>query len=106
MVTINLDKERHLRLTLRGMLEFENLTGINLFKGFDLKKMKLREVTALLWACLIDEDRELKFESFIDLVDLTNINMLTDAVAEAIVQAVPDVKEESDPLAVKGSQAG
>lgn len=103
MVTVQLDKERHLRLTLRGMLEFENLTGGNLFKGFDMKTMTLKERTALLWVCLIHEDKELKYDDFIDMVDLSNINMLADAVGECINQSLPDIKEKAGPLAGKRS---
>lgn len=103
MVTVQLDKERHLRLTLRGMLEFEKVTGGSLFKGFDMKKMTLRETVALLWACLIHEDKELKFDDFIDMVDLSNMNMLVDAVAECINESLPDIKEKSRPLVKKKS---
>jgi len=101
MVTVKLDKERHLKLTLRGMLAFEDKVGVNLFRGFDLKEMTLRQKAILLWACLIDEDRELTFEAFIDMVDRSNLNALTDAVGECIIQSIPDAKESADPLAVK-----
>ena len=106
MVTVQLDKERHLRLTLRGMIEFEKLTGGSLFKGFDMKTMTLKERTALLWACLIHEDKELQYDDFIDMVDLGNINMLADAVAECITQSLPDIKESASPLAKKRSRRG
>lgn len=106
MVTVKLDKERNLRLTLRGMLEFEKLTGGNLFKGFDMKKMTLKERTALLWACLIHEDKELKYDDFIDMVDLGNINMLADAVAQCINESLPDIKERASPLAGKRPRRG
>lgn len=101
MITVKLDKERHLRLTLRGMLEFENITGISIFKGFDLKKMALKETTALLWACLIHEDKELTYDIFIDMIDLSNITQLTGAVTECINESLPDAKESAGPLAAK-----
>lgn len=103
MVTVQLDKERHLRLTLRGMLEFETRTGGNLFKGFDMKKMTLKERTALLYVCLIHEDKELTFDNFLDIVDLSNINMLADAVGECINESLPDIKEKTCPLVKKRS---
>lgn len=103
MVTVQLDKERHLRLTLRGMLEFEVRTGGNLFRGFDMAKMTLRDRTVLLYVCLIDEDKELKYDDFIDMVDLSNINMLADAVAECINESLPDIKEKQRPLVNKKS---
>jgi len=100
MVTVQLDKERHLRLTLRGMLAFEEKTGINLFQGFDISKLSLHQTTVLIWACLIHEDKKLTFDNFIDIIDLTNINKIADAVAKCIVESVPG-KEGDTPLAEK-----
>ena len=99
MITVKLDKERHLRLTLRGMLEFENITGMNIFKGLDLKKMALKDTTALLWACLIHEDKELTYDIFIDMIDLSNITKIAEAVTECINESLP--KESAGPLAGK-----
>ena len=36
MVSVTLDRERHLKLTLRGMLAYEEQTGISLLDGFNL----------------------------------------------------------------------
>ena len=104
MVKITLDKERTLKLTMRGMLSFEEKTGINLFKGFDISNMSLKELTALLWACLLNEDKELKFDDFTDMVDLSNITPLVEAVTKCIMESVPE-SEGADPLAEK-SQNG
>lgn len=106
MVIVQLDKERHLRLTLRAMLEFEERTGGNLFRGFDMKKMTLKERTTLLYVCLIHEDKELKYDDFIDMVDLSNINMLADAVAECINESLPAIKESASPLVKRRRQRG
>lgn len=106
LVTIQLDKERHLRLTLRGMLAYESLTGKSLFKGFDVKKLTMKDVTILLWACLIDEDRELRYEDFIDMVDIGDIPRLTDALSQCIVISFPDTKEGEEAPLVSGPQSG
>ena len=103
MVKITLDKERHLRLSLKGMLEYENVTGINLFKGFDIQKMTFKQVAALMWACLIHEDKELTFDNFLDIVDLSNITAMKEAVIECINESLPDIKEKTHPLAKKRS---
>ncbi len=103
MVTVKLDKERHLRLTLRGMLKFEELTGGNLFKGFDMAKMTFKERTTLLYVCLIHEDKELTFDNFIDIVDLDNIEMLADALVKCINESLPDIKGKTGPLIKKKS---
>jgi len=99
LVTVQLDKERHLRLTLRGMLAYETLTGQSLFKGFNPQKLNLREITSMLWACLIHEDKELKYDDVIDMVEIGDIPTLTKAISRCIVESFPDVKEgEEAPL--------
>jgi hypothetical protein len=99
MITINLDKERHLRLTLKGMLTYEKLTGKNLFKDFDTKQFTMEQTSALIYACLIHED-DLSYEEFLKLVDLSNIAMLSEAVSQCILESLPE-SEESRPLAGK-----
>ena len=95
MVKITLDKERTLKLTMRGMLAFEEKTNINLFKGMDIANMSLKELSTLLWVCLIHEDKELRFDDFTDLVDLTNIVELTTKVTECITESFPATEGEN-----------
>lgn len=90
LVTIKLDKERHLRLTLKGMLEFEKITGKNLLKGFDLKELTLEDTAALIWACLIHEDKELTYDDVLCMVDLSNLVIATDAVSMCLEQSLPE----------------
>ena len=101
MVTIKLDKERHLRLTLRGMLEFEKATGVNIFKGFDMSKITLEQTYRLSWACLIHEDKSLTFDKFMDIIDLKNMNKMAEAVVKCITESLPDKEDNknTDPLA-------
>ena len=91
LVTIKLDKERHLRLTLKGMLEFQKLTGKNLLKGFNFQKMTLEEVAGLLWACLIFEDKDLTFDNVLCMLDIGNLPIAMDALAQCINQSLPEV---------------
>jgi len=99
LVTIQLDKERHLRLTIRGAMGYQTLTGQNLLSGFDPTKLTLRDITALLWACLIHEDKELKYEDVIDMIEIGDIPRVTKAVSQCIVQSFPDAKGDEVPLA-------
>ena len=69
-VKLVLDKERHLRLTLRGMLAYEKESGKNLLKGFRISDLGLKDIAALLWACLLSEDKELTADEVLDLVDI------------------------------------
>ena len=100
LVTVNLDKERHLRLTLKGMLEFQKHTGKNLLKGFRLKELSLEDSAALIWACLIHEDKEIKYEDVLNMIDLHNLTSVVNAVAECINQSLPEA-EKAVPLAEK-----
>ena len=92
LVTVQLDKERHLKLTARGMLGFQTLTGKNLFGGIDLKDMEGKEFISLLWACLIHEDKELKYDDVLDMVEIGDIPGLTRAISRCIVESFPEAK--------------
>jgi len=106
LVTVKLDKERHLRLSLKGMVEFEKITGKNLLKGINLDEMTLGDMALLMWACLIHEDKELQFDDVLDMVDIGNMNEVSDGIVACITQSLPDIEEgKSRPLAKK-SRAG
>jgi len=101
MVTIKLDKERQLKLTLRGMLLFEEKTGNSLFKGFNVSKMPFKDVVTLLWVCLIHEDKELTYDQFVDMVEMSRIKELTNKCMACITESLPDIKESAAPLVKK-----
>ncbi len=100
MVTIKLDKVRKLKFAMRGMLAFEEKTGIDVFKGFDMAAMSSKDKLTLLWACLLHEDHELDFDYMTDFIDLNNIGPVIKAVAECILASAPK-SEGTPPLVVK-----
>jgi hypothetical protein len=102
---INLDKERRLKLTLRGLNEFEQITGYSLVEIDDLSDLSPREFYVLLWACLIWEDKELKLEAITPLVEKANGVELMSAVLECISNSMPEAKPETAPLVVKKETA-
>jgi hypothetical protein len=100
LVTIKLDKVRHLRLSLKGMLEFEKLTGKTLLKGFKFKDLTLSDMAALIWACLIHEDKELTYDDVLDMIDTSNMEAASEAVVACVIQSFPEPKEQkAHPLA-------
>jgi len=102
LVKITLDKERHLRLGLKGMIAFQKLTDKNLLQGFNLKNLTLEDIAALIWACLIHEDKELKYDDVLCMIDLSNITAVTEAVTACILQSLPEAEKKSgSPLAKK-----
>lgn len=98
LVTIKLDKERHLRLTLKGMLEFERLTGKSLLKGFGLDDLSLADSAAMLYACLLHEDKELTYDDVLLIVDFSNLPMVIEAFVKCINNSVPETKTSVVPL--------
>jgi hypothetical protein len=103
-VDITLDKKRTLRLTLKGMLEFNRITGKNLLKGFDFKAMRndLEQSAAFMYACLIHEDKELTYDDVLCMIDIGNISEMSDAVIKCINQSVAlKAEREKRPLAKK-----
>lgn len=101
MVTLTLDKERHLKLTLKGMVEFEAATGKNLLEGLQLTKLSPRDFGALVWACLIWEDRKLQLDDVLCLIEPRNLVKATEALTACLTESFPvpvASKGESSPL--------
>jgi len=105
LVTITLDKERRLRLTLKGMLEFQKLTNMNLLKGFNLSKFSLEETAALVFACLLHEDKELTYDDVLCMIDISNLRIVIDALSTCLEQSTPTTEASNRPL-VRKSQRG
>ena len=106
MVAIQLDKERHLRLTARGMVAFEEKTGKSLLRGVDLGTMTAGELVALAWACLIHEDKELTYDAVLDMVEIGDMPMLAKAVSECVVESFPEKEEGTGAPLAERSQSG
>ncbi len=95
-VTIMLDKERHLRMTLGGMQKFAEVTGKSLLKG-DFDTNNESDLIAFIWSCLIWEDRGLTIEDLGYLLDFARLQELTEAIAKAWNIAIPEKKEGEVP---------
>ena len=101
LVTIKLDKERHLRLTLKGMLEFEKLTGKNFLQGFKIKDLGLEDTAVMMWSCLMHEDKELTYDDVLNMIDFGNLEEAMDALRDCLSQSLPEAKAGASPLAEK-----
>lgn len=102
-VTITLDKKRHLLLNINAMVAFEDATGKNMLQGANLDNFSAKDFRALLWACLIHEDRDLTLENVGAMIDTSNMTEVVGKLTEAWNLAMPEAKE-ADPLA-KSPQA-
>lgn len=85
ITVINLDKERHLKYNLNALITAEKITGKKLAElggdkgGFDLEFLR-----AMLYAGLIWEDKELTIDDVGDLIDMENLEYVTDKLGEAM----------------------
>jgi len=84
-----------------GMLEFEKITGRKLLQGFKLEDMSVEDISALLWACLIHEDKELTFETFLPTIEDSNPMLVIEAITNCMRQSIPSPKTDTgeSPLA-------
>lgn len=98
IVAITLDKERHLLMNLNAMVAFEEETGKNIMQGLAPDSLTAKDFRALLWACLLHEDPELKVEDVGGMIHAGNMAELAEKIAEAWEVASPEV---SIPLAKK-----
>ena len=103
MATITLDKPREVKLTLNGMLLFQEKTGIDMQKPTEMKKMTVEQMRLLLWICLKDRepktllgkikrflgiDRPLSLDDVGDLIHSGNLTEIQAAIFEAREEAV------------------
>jgi hypothetical protein len=99
LVSITLDKERHLKLTLGGMKCFAQATGKSLLKGFSFNDMTEGELIAFIWACLIWEDKKLTCEDVGYLLDISKLAEVTEKLRLAVSVSTPE--PDGTPLAGK-----
>jgi hypothetical protein len=95
-IKITLDKERILRLTMRGINEFQQVTGVDLLTMDNLQDLTPREMTALIWVCL--NDWTVKLEDIPKLIEPIDAIELMKAIIECITNSLPEVKQENVPL--------
>ena len=100
IVTVMLDKERHLKYNFNAMAAFTEATGKNLFKSETiraiLQDLNPYDFRALTWACLVHEDKTLTLDQVGDLLDLETADgaVITRKLLEAIGFALPEPDKE------------
>ena len=96
-VAVTLDKERHFRLTLNSMVKFEEVTGKSLLSGLDTSTLTSADLRALMWACLIHEDKELSLDVVGDMIDMGNVADIQQALTRALSNSMPVNTDDGDP---------
>ncbi len=110
VITVMLDKERHLKLTLGAMLAFQEATGKNLLdykvtSGMG-KKMTLEDLRAMLWSMLRHEDKAITLDEVGDFIDISNMASIAGAIAETWKAALPEGSKEKVPLVKRRPSTG
>jgi hypothetical protein len=82
MPVVQLDKPRNLVFDLNAMSLFEEATGKNIFEG-GLDKLSAKNTRALLWACLVHEDKALTVDQVGKLITSKNMAEVSKTLAGA-----------------------
>lgn len=91
-IPIMLDKPRRLRFDFNAMATFQDQTGINpLLIGDRISEPK--NLRALLWVCLQDEDPGITLETVGHMMGISNHEMIEGKLAEAFSKSLPKEKE-------------
>lgn len=67
-ITIQLDKERHLKYGMKALMLIEELTDKPMAK-FNLESVTMKDVCILIYAGLIHEDNTLTLDETIQIID-------------------------------------
>jgi hypothetical protein len=95
-IPIQLDKERHYRLSMKAAKAFSDKTGKSIIRGFRFDDLSDDEWTILIWAGLVDEDPDLTVDRVSIMVDIPTFQELCPIITKAIAG---EEKKGSDPLA-------
>ncbi|HID0815697.1 TPA: hypothetical protein ACXNW8_001306 [Clostridium botulinum] len=85
IVTVTLDKERHLKYNLNALILAEKITGKKLSElGKKKDNFDLEFLRGMLYAGLKWEDKELTLEEVGDSIDMDNLEEVTNKLGEAM----------------------
>lgn len=89
------DKTYNLHYDMNAFAELEEIYGSVKAAMDKLAAGKISVVRDVLWVGLIHENEELTRKEVGKLFDLSEIEELSEIINEAVVKAVPEVKEEA-----------
>ena len=95
-----MDKKRHFLYDLNAMIRFEEVTGKNTLQGLSPADLSAKDFRALIWACLLHEDKELTLEQVGAMFHSGNMDQMIGRLTDALEAATPE-KETEAPLVVK-----
>lgn len=81
-VSVMLDKERTLRLTINSAADLEERLGFPVTK-IDENTMGIKVIRAIVWASLLHENKKLTLEEAGDLIEQGDFNLISKKAMEA-----------------------
>jgi len=100
LIPIELDKKRNFLYDLNAMISFEEITGKNTLQGINPADLSAKDFRALVWACLIHEDKELTLEQVGAMFHSRNMDEMANRLSAALEAAIPEGDKDA-PLAGK-----
>ena len=93
-VAITLDRERHLRMDLNALADFERVSGKSVMRGgLELDTLSVADIRTLLWACLVAEDESLSERQVGGMLHVGNLSALTEALTKLFGDVMPEQEE-------------
>lgn len=84
--------ERRLIFNMNALVEFETETGMSLNEVDFKKKVSIKTLRALLWACLLTDCPTISIGEVGTWVDMGNLQEVTEALFGCINRAMPKAK--------------
>jgi hypothetical protein len=98
---ITLDKERNLKYGMKAIDTLEKKFKkdiLSVVRGFQNGMPTMQDLSVILWAGLVHEDKDLTPDKAMDLVDdYSNIKYAVESIFEALGDSLGMKKEESPP---------
>jgi len=93
IVTIQLDKERHIKLGMKACKRFEELTGKHIWVAKTWDDLSTEDISLLLWTGLLHEDPNLTADEVEELADqYSTLGIVANAVVQALSAAMAEPK--------------
>lgn len=92
-ITINLDKERHIKFDLNAFCELEDRFGDIQIAFESLQKMSMKSIRTLLFVGLSHEDETLTEKTVGSLITMDNINNIADIISSVMSESMPEVED-------------
>jgi hypothetical protein len=82
MFTIQLDKERHAKITRKALDAFKEKTGKDIMHLLEGQELNLADLEILLWLSLQKEDKALTLEQVQDEVELHQLRQFVNYILD------------------------